>query len=64
MTVPEVRALIVYLLDVREWDVDEILWWSHWRREWNYQATGAHRKRRLDELRWRGMRSRARESAL
>ena len=33
MTVPEVRALLVHLLDVREWDVDEILWWSQWRRD-------------------------------
>jgi hypothetical protein len=63
MTVPEVRALIVHLLDVREWDVDEILWWSHWRQERNRKAA-AHRKRRLAELRRRGVRSRAREPAL
>ena len=33
MTVPEVRALLIHLLDVRAWDVEEILLWSHWRRE-------------------------------
>ena len=64
MTVPEVRALLVHLLDVREWDVDEILWWSRWRRERNRKAAAAHRKRRLAELRRRGVRSRAREPAL
>jgi hypothetical protein len=64
MTVPEVRALLVHLLDVREWDADEILWWSHWRRERNRKAAAAHRKRRLAELRRRGVRSRAREPAL
>ena len=37
MTVPDVRALLVHLLEVREWDVDEILWWSHWRRERNVE---------------------------
>ena len=64
MTVPEVRALLVHLLDVREWDVDEILWWSQWRRERNRKAAAAHRKRRLAELRRRGARSRARDPAL
>jgi hypothetical protein len=64
MTVPEVRALLVHLLDVREWDADEILWSSHWRRERNYKAAVAHRKRRLAELRRRCVRSRARKPAL
>jgi hypothetical protein len=64
MTVPEVRALLVHLLDVRVWDVDEILWWSHWRRERNRRAAAAHRTRRLAELRRRGVRTRARDPAL
>ena len=46
MTVPEVRALLTHLLEVRVWDVDEILWWSHWRRERNRRAAASHRKRR------------------
>ena len=63
MTVPEVRALLVHLLEVRVWDVEEILWWSHWRRERNRQAAVSHRKRRRVERR-RRVRSRAREPAL
>jgi hypothetical protein len=59
----EVRALLVHLLDIREWDVDEILWWSQRRWERNRKAA-AHRKQRLTELRRRGVRSRAREPAL
>jgi len=55
MTVPEVRALLVHLLDVREWDVDEILWRSHWRRDRNRKAAAAYHKRRLAELRRRGV---------
>jgi hypothetical protein len=51
MTVPEVRALLVHLLDVRAWDVDEILNWSEWRRQRNRRAAASHRKRRLAELR-------------
>ena len=27
MTVPQVRALLVHLLEVRVWDAAEILWW-------------------------------------
>ena len=47
MTVPEVRALLVHLLEVREWDVEEILWWSHWRREpQSSLLTWKYRKRR------------------
>jgi hypothetical protein len=64
MSVPEVRALLVHLLEVRVWDVDEILWWSHWRRERNRRAAASHRKRRRAERRRRRVRSRAREPAL
>ena len=64
MTVPEVRALLVHLLEVRVWDADEILRWSHWRRERNRRAAVSHRKRRRAELRRRRVRSRAREPAL
>ena len=63
MTVAEVRALLVHLLEVREWDVEEILRWSHWRQDRNRRAAESHRKRRRAEQR-RRMRSRARESAL
>ena len=63
MTVPEVRALLVHLLEVRAWDVAEILRWSAWRRERNHRAAVGHRKRRLAERR-RRKRSRAREPAL
>jgi hypothetical protein len=58
-----VRALLVHLLEVRVWDVAEILEWSAWRRERNRRAAASHRKRRLAELR-RRKRSRAREPAL
>ena len=51
MTVPEVRALLGHLLDVRVWDIEEILSWSEWRRERNRRATESHRKRRIAELR-------------
>ena len=64
MSVPEVRALLVHLPEVRAWDVGEILRWSGWRRERNRRAAVSHRKRRLDELRRRGVKSRAREPAL
>ena len=63
MTVPEVRALLVHLLEVRVWDVAEILEWSAWRRERNRRAAASHRKRRLAELR-RRKRNKAREPAL
>jgi hypothetical protein len=63
MTVPEVRALLVHLLEVRVWDVAEILEWSAWRQERNRRAAVSHRKRRLAELR-RRKRSRTREPAL
>jgi hypothetical protein len=51
MTVPEVRALLGHLLEVRAWDIGEILSWSNWRRERNRRAAASHRKRRLAELR-------------
>lgn len=46
MTVPEVRALLVHLLDVRRWDEDEILHWSAWRQERNRIAKECHSRRR------------------
>ena len=49
-TVPEVRALLVHLLDTRQWDEAEILHWSAWRQERNRIAKECHRKRRLAEL--------------
>ncbi len=63
MTVPEVRALLVHLLEVRAWDAAEILRWSAWRQERNRRAAVSHRKRRLAERRWY-QRSRTREPAL
>ena len=63
MTVPEVRALLQHLLEVRVWDSAEILRWSRWRRERNRRAAASHRKRRAAELRRRS-RSRARSPAL
>ena len=62
MTVPEVRALLAHLLDVRAWDLDEILSWSDWRRARNRRAAASHRKRRLAEL--RPPRSKKKEPAL
>jgi len=53
MTVPEVRALLVHLLDVRQWDEAEILRWSAWRQERNRIAKECHRKRRRAKLAWR-----------
>jgi len=50
MTVPEVRALLIHLLDKRRWDEQEILHWSAWRRERNRIAKECHRKRRQAEL--------------
>ena len=46
MSVPEVRALLVHLLDTRRWDEDEIIEWSLWRQERNRIAKECHRKRR------------------
>ena len=53
MTVPEVRALLRHLLDVRHWDEDEILAWSAWRQERNRVAAECHAKRRAKERRKR-----------
>jgi hypothetical protein len=64
MTVPEVRAPLVHLLEVRVWDVDEILRWSHWRQERNRRAAASYRKWRPAELQRHRARSRAREPAL
>jgi hypothetical protein len=50
MSVPEVRALLVHLLDTRRWDEDEILEWSRWRRERNRVAKACHCKRRQAAL--------------
>lgn len=50
MTVPEVRALLVHLLDTRRWDEDEIIAWSQWRQERNRTAKECHRKRRQAAL--------------
>lgn len=43
---PEVRAVLLHLLDGREWDEAEIIRWSDWRRERNRRAAESHRKRR------------------
>lgn len=61
MTVPEVRAILRYLLDLRHWDEDEIIAWSNWRMERNRVAKESHEARRRNELR---RRSRKREQAL
>ena len=63
MTVPEVRALLHHLLEVRVWDTTEILTWSQWRRERNRRAAASHRKRRAADLRRRSP-SRVQQPAL
>jgi hypothetical protein len=60
--VPEVRALLGHLLEVRTWDLAEILTWSRWRQERKRRAAASHRKRRLAEL--RPPRGRPRQPAL
>ena len=50
MSVPEVRALLVHLLDTRRWDEDQIVAWSQWRQERNRIAKECHRKRRQAAL--------------
>lgn len=50
---PEVRAVLVYLLDGRVWDEAEILRWSRWRRDRNRTAGECHAKRRAKLLRRR-----------
>ena len=46
MTVPEVRAVLRHLLDLRVWDEKEILLWSNWRQERNGRAKSSHERRR------------------
>lgn len=50
MSVPEVRAVLVHLLDTRRWDEDEVVEWSRWRQERNRIAKECHRKRRQAAL--------------
>jgi hypothetical protein len=50
MTVPEVRALLVHLLDVRRWDEAEILYWSAWRQQRNRIAKECHCRRRRAKM--------------
>ena len=50
MTVPEVRAILRHLLDVRRWDESEIIRWSQWRQERNRVAKECHQRRRAAEL--------------
>jgi hypothetical protein len=51
MTVPEVRAILRHLLDLRRWDEDEIIAWSNWRMERNCIAKECHAERRRKQLR-------------
>jgi hypothetical protein len=53
MTVPEVRELLQFLLETRQWDAAEVLLWSKWRRQRNYRAAESHRKRRAAQDRQR-----------
>jgi hypothetical protein len=50
MTVPEVRALLVHLLEVRRWDEAEILHWSAWRQERNWIAKECDCRHRRAEM--------------
>lgn len=61
MTVPEVRAILRHLLDLRKWDEEEIVAWSNWRMKRNRVAKQCHEARRRQELR---RRSRKKEKAL
>ena len=61
MTVPEVRAVLRHLLDLRQWDEDKIVAWCNWRMERNRVAKLCHKERRRAELR---RRSRKRKQAL
>jgi len=51
MTVPEVRAVLRHLLDLRRWDEDEIVAWCNWRMERNRVAKQCHEARRRKALR-------------
>ena len=53
MTVPEVRAVLKHLLDLRRWDEEEILAWSQWRQERNRRAKLSHGRRRAQRRRRR-----------
>ena len=61
MTVPEVRAILRHLLNLRQWDEEEIIAWSNWRMQRNAIAKQCHETRRRKLLR---RRSRKREQAL
>jgi hypothetical protein len=61
MTVPEVRAVLRHLLDLRQWDENEIVDWCNWRMQRNHVAKLCHEQRRREELR---RRSRKRDKAL
>ena len=50
ISVPEVRAVLVHLLDTRGWDETEIMHWSEWRQKRNRIAKECHRKRRQANL--------------
>jgi hypothetical protein len=51
--VPEVRAVLRHLLDLRIWNEAEILSWSQWRQERNRIAKHCHDRRRRIEHRKR-----------
>ena len=53
LSVYELRALLRHLLDLRQWDEDEILAWSDRRQERNRVAKACHERRRRAELRKR-----------
>jgi hypothetical protein len=53
MSVREVRTILRHLLDMREWDEDEIVAWCNWRMKRNRIAKACHMARRRDELRRR-----------
>lgn len=60
MTVHEVRALLRHLLEMREWDEDEIIRWSNWRQQRNDEAERCHgNRRRAERRRLRRKQSRA-----
>jgi hypothetical protein len=59
LSVPEVRAVLVHLLDRRGWDECEILRWSRWRQERNRIAKACHERRRAEQRRRRRKRKQA-----
>jgi hypothetical protein len=54
MSVPEVRALLIHVLEKRRRDEDDIPCWSAWRQERNRIAKQSHRKRRRADISRRG----------